>query len=124
MRPLVVFDLDGTIVESRRDLADSTNELLESFGAPRLPDADVVAMVGEGARMLVARAVRAAGLANVAIDDALARFRDIYDRRLLVHTHPYDGIPDVLRRLSDRASVAVLTNKPEGPSRRLLDAFD
>ena len=124
MRPLVVFDLDGTIVDSRRDLADSTNELLESFGAPRLPDADVVAMVGEGARMLVSRAIRAAGLAGVGVDDALARFRAIYDRRLLAHTRPYEGIPAVLRWVKEDSAVAVLTNKPEDPSRRLLDAFE
>jgi phosphoglycolate phosphatase len=122
-RPLVVLDLDGTIVDSRLDLAESTNEMLASYGARPLTVDEVTAMVGEGARMLVARALRAAA-ANADLAAALDRFREIYDRRLLVHTRPYDGIPEVLRRAAARASLAVLTNKPEAPARRLLDAFD
>lgn len=122
--PLVVFDLDGTLVDSRRDLADSTNEMLGTFGAAALPIDDVARMVGEGARVLVARALAASRLDSVAVSEALARFRAIYDRRLVVHTRPYEGIPDLVRSCAGRASLAVLTNKPEQPSRRLLEAFD
>jgi phosphoglycolate phosphatase len=122
MKALVVFDLDGTLVDSRRDLADSTNEMLASYGAPALPIEGVAAMVGEGARVLVERALAASGLAR-AVPEALDRFRAIYDRRLLIHTRPYPGIPEVVRDAAARASVALLTNKPEAPARRLLDAF-
>ena len=120
---LIVFDLDGTLVDSRLDLAESTNEMLETYGAPPLPVDLVAGLVGEGAKVLVQRALAAAGLEPDA-PDALARFREIYDRRLLVHTRPYDGIPAVVRDLARRHSLAVLTNKPEVPSRRLLEAFD
>jgi phosphoglycolate phosphatase len=121
-RTLIVFDLDGTIVDSRQDLADSTNEMLASYGAGPL-DVDVVAaMVGEGAKMLVARALRAAA-PQADLVEALARFREVYDRRLLVHTRPYDGLPAILDAAAARAALAVLTNKPEAPARRLLDAF-
>jgi 2-phosphoglycolate phosphatase len=124
MTPLVVFDLDGTLVDSRRDLADSTNELLERCGAAPLPIDAVTRMVGEGARVLVRRALAAAGLAGVDEDAALDRFRAIYDRRLLDHTRPYPGIVDTVRQCAARATLAVLTNKPAEPSRRILDTFE
>lgn len=121
--PLVVFDLDGTIVDSRLDLANSTNELLEGYGAAALPVDRIAAMVGEGARKLVERALAAAGV-HRGLDEALVRFREIYDRRLLEHTRPYPGIDAAIRVAAARARLAVLTNKPEAPSRRLLEAFD
>ena len=117
-----MFDLDGTLIDSRRDLADSTNEMLATYGAPALPLERVLSMVGEGAKILVQRALAASGLDR---DDphALDRFREIYDRNLLVHTRPYEGIPDVVAMLAARHPLGVLTNKPEAPTRRLLDAF-
>jgi len=121
--PLVVFDLDGTLIDSRQDLADSTNDVLESYGAAALPVDLVSSFVGEGARVLVERALAAAGL-NAHEPDALERFRVSYDRRLLNHTRPYDGIREVVTSAADLARLAVLTNKPESPTRRLLDAFD
>jgi phosphoglycolate phosphatase len=72
--------------------------------------------------MLVARALRA-GAPEADLAEALARFREIYDRRLLVQTRPYDGLPAVLNAAAARSALAVLTNKPEAPARRLLDAF-
>jgi phosphoglycolate phosphatase len=119
---LVVFDLDGTLVDSRLDLAESTNEMLGTYGAAPLPVDAVAAMVGEGAKVLVARALEAAGL-DADVADALTRFREIYDRRLLVHTRPYEGIEQAVSILRKAHTLAVLTNKPEAPSRRLLDAF-
>ena len=119
---LYVFDLDGTLVDSRRDLADSANELLGDCGAAALPEADIGRMVGDGAAVLVSRVFAAAGLAQPA--DALARFLAIYDRRLLNHTRPYPGIPDALRALAGRAPLALLTNKPLASTRRVLDGLD
>ena len=120
--PLLVFDLDGTLIDSRRDLADSTNELLAAHGAPPLPLEAVAGFVGDGARVLVERALAASGLA-LDLDRALADFLAIYDRRLLVHTRPYPGIVTALERVAVRAAMAVLTNKPGRPTRALLDAF-
>jgi phosphoglycolate phosphatase len=123
MPALIVFDLDGTLVDSKRDLAESTNEMLAGYGAAPLPLDHVAGFVGEGARLLVRRALAAAGL-DADSPGALDRFRDIYDRRLLNHTRPYAGVPELVRDLAGRARLAVLTNKPEAPSRRLLEAFD
>src|SRR5215831_4227335 len=84
---LVVFDLDGTLVDSQRDLAESANELLGTYGAAPLPVADITRLVGDGARVLVERVLAAAGQDPLQ-PDALERFLAIYDRRLLVHTQP------------------------------------
>src|SRR4051812_33084047 len=98
MDSLIVFDLDGTLIDSHRDLADSVNEMLASYGARPRPLDEVTKMIGEGARVLVERALAAAGL-NPAEPDALDRFRAIYDRHLLGHTRPYEGIPAVVDAL-------------------------
>ena len=120
---LVVFDLDGTLIDSRLDLAESTNEMLGTYGAAALPVDRVAMMVGEGARVLVERALAAAGL-NPSEPEALRRFLEIYGRRLLNHTRPYDGIPDAVAMLGRTHRLAVLTNKPAAPTQRLLEAFN
>ena len=119
---LIVFDLDGTLIDSRRDLAESANEMLAGYGRAPLPVDEVAAMVGEGARLLVERACRAGGLADVP-PDALARYLGIYGRRLLNHTRAYPGIGDALAQLSATATLAVLTNKPTEPAERLVTYF-
>ncbi len=120
---LLVFDLDGTLIDSRHDLAASTNEMLTSYGARPLRDDEVTAMVGEGARVLVERALAAASL-DVDAGTALDRFLTIYDRRLLDETRPYEGITDLLAWAAVRAPVAVLTNKPTRHTTRLLEALE
>lgn len=119
---LVVFDLDGTLVDSRRDIADSANETLVAYGVGPLSEEAIGRMVGDGAPVLVARAFAAAGAPEPA--DALERFLGIYNERLLEHTQPYPGIPRVLAEIGKRARVAVLTNKPLEATRRILDGLD
>ncbi len=121
-RKLLVFDLDGTLIDSQRDLADSANQMLASYGAPPLAVEAVAGMVGNGAKVLVERALAASGL-DPAEPAALGRFLEIYDRELLVHTRPYPGVVPAVEAATRLAPVAVLTNKPELPTRRLLDAF-
>jgi phosphoglycolate phosphatase len=82
---LIAFDLDGTLIDSRQDLAESTNEMLESYGAPPLPIDEVAGFVGEGA---CAGAAELAASGRSDEPDALDRFLAIYDRRLLIHTRP------------------------------------
>jgi phosphoglycolate phosphatase len=120
---VLVFDLDGTLVDSRRDIAESANELLAALDAPPLDHDEVVRMVGEGARLLVSR-VLAAGGVRADIETAFARFSAIYDRRLADHTRPYPGVVEGLERLAERFTLAVLTNKPQHHTDRLLDALD
>ena len=108
-----VFDLDGTLIDSRQDLADAANAMLATYGAPPLPVADVVAMVGEGARMLVSRALVRAACPAVDVDDALGRFLTAYDACHVASTRPYDDV----------AHVSVLTNKPQQATDRVLAAL-
>ena len=122
MAVIIVFDLDGTLIDSARDLAESIGELLESYGVAPLPIDEVVTMVGEGAPMLVRRALARAGV-DPPLDEALARYMQIYDRRLMDHTVPYDGIPETLSVVLRRGPLAVLTNKPLGPSVGILEAL-
>jgi len=119
---LIVFDLDGTLIDSRRDLADSANELIGRYGGRVLPVHEVTGMVGEGARMLIARAFRAAGL-DESPDEALPAFLEIYGRRLFDHTRPYEGVQEMLRDAAAAAPLAVLTNKPQHPADRLVAHF-
>ena len=122
MSLLFVFDLDGTLIDSRRDIADAANALLMSCGAAPIPEDRIGRMVGDGAATLIARAFKASGVERP--PDALERYLSFYDERLLAHTRPYDGIPAALDALSRRAALAVLTNKPIAPTRRLLDGLD
>jgi phosphoglycolate phosphatase len=119
---IISFDLDGTLIDSARDLAESIGELLASYGAAPLPLSDVVTMVGEGAPMLVRRALARTGL-RAGADEALARFMTIYDRRLLDHTVAYPGVREALALAVRRGPLAVLTNKPLGPSIGVLEAL-
>ena len=119
---LIVFDLDGTLIDSRRDLADAANVLLESCGAGPLSEEQIGRMVGDGAATLVARVFEASGLEQPA--DALERFLALYDQRLLDHTRPYPGMLEVLEVLGLRATLAVLTNKPLASTRRILAGLD
>src|SRR5688572_21355433 len=96
--------------------------MLEDYGAAPLPMATVVQMVGEGAPILVGRALKQSGL-NPKPDEALARFMTIYDRRLMDHTVPYDGVAETLALAMRRGPLAVLTNKPLGPSIGILEAL-
>jgi phosphoglycolate phosphatase len=119
---IIALDLDGTLIDSARDLAESIGELLEGYGAAPLPLSEVVTMVGEGAPILVRRALTEAGL-KLEPREALARFLKIYDRRLMNHTVPYEGIAESLALAVRRGPLAVLTNKPLGPSIGLLEAL-
>jgi phosphoglycolate phosphatase len=121
---LAVFDLDGTLIDSRRDLADSANEMLAGYGAGPLAEDDIASMVGCGAATLVRRVIAAAGVA-APVEDALTRFLSVYDQRLTHHTRPYDGIPGMLEELGDgEIAMALLTNKPREQSLKILETFD
>ena len=121
LRRLIAFDLDGTLIDSRRDLADSANQLLGELGAAALPEDAIGRMVGEGARVLVQRALAATGLDDSSA--ALPRFLEIYDTRLLNHTQVYEGVAEAVRLARQHARVSVLTNKPVRPSEQILEGL-
>ena len=121
LQRLIAFDLDGTLVDSRRDLADSANELITGLGGAPLAEDAIARMVGEGAAVLVRRALTAAQIPDVR--GALARFLEIYDTRLLRHTRVYEGMDDAVRLARTVGRVAILTNKPLLPTERILNGL-
>jgi phosphoglycolate phosphatase len=120
---LVVFDLDGTLVDSSRDLANAVNALLTELGAPVLSRELVTSMVGEGAAVLVKRALTEAGL-DPNTPRALERFLEHYDARLLDSTRPYPAMVDTLKVLRAQKRLAVLTNKPKRPTVEILKGLE
>lgn len=124
MRPpgAIVFDLDGTLADTRRDLAAAVNRARAGLGLAPLPLAQVASMVGEGARRLVERALPEAAEAT-AFEAAFESFLGHYDRLCLETTRLYPGVEEMLRRLGRRFPLALLTNKPEALSRRIVEGL-
>ena len=123
MIDLAVFDLDGTLVDSHQDLAFAANALVVELGGAGVSEAAVVKMVGEGAAVLVRRALTASGL-DPETPGALDRFLAIYDGCLLDRTRPYPGTIEMLEQLAPLVRLAVLTNKPARATGLMLDGLD
>jgi phosphoglycolate phosphatase len=115
---LVVLDLDGTLVDSVDDLHASVNHALATLGLPARSREEIRSFVGEGARVLVARAVAPR---DELVEPALAAWRAHYAEHCLDRTRPYPGIPALLA--GTRRTLAVLTNKPGAVSRKILDGL-
>ena len=120
---LAVFDLDGTLIDSRRDLADAANALIEEHGGSPLPVDAIAGMVGEGAARLVRRALVSAG-ATVDLERDLHRFLELYADRMLTHTRLYDGTRQMLEAVAAHAVLAILTNKPQRHTDAILEGLD
>jgi len=118
----VIFDLDGTLVDTRIDLSLAVNHVRRGLGLPDLPLDVVCRMVGEGARILVQRALGPEP--GCSIDDALARFLAYYGAHLLDHTQAYPGVRELLAALTARGVLlSVLTNKPAAMSQAIVDGL-
>jgi phosphoglycolate phosphatase len=120
---LVVFDLDGTLVDSAGDLASAVNATLERLapGTPPLPLDLIRSFVGHGAGTLVARALAQAGLPDRP-EDVLPLYLEVYRGRMLETTTLYPGVAEALDALRGHA-LAVLTNKPGDMSRAILEGL-
>jgi phosphoglycolate phosphatase len=117
---LLIFDLDGTLIDSKKDLADSVNAMRLWRGLPALPDEQVSSYVGDGAPTLVRRALPDASEKDLA--EALQYFLDYYRAHMLDATTLYPGVREGLNRLRDaRVPLAVLTNKPVKFSVQLIE---
>ena len=117
----VFFDLDGTLIDSRADLATAVNLTRLEFGLPELPAAQVASYVGEGLRVLVSRAMPDD---PVRLDEAVARARAHYGAHLLDRTTLYPGVAEALRMLGAQGWMrAVVTNKPREFVRPILEGL-
>jgi phosphoglycolate phosphatase len=126
---LLVFDLDGTLIDSRIDLCNSVNATLTHFGKPELPEAVISGYIGDGASLLVRRAFGdPEGNAHDEqyVTEALTFFLDYYRIHKLDHTFLYPGVLEsiaAIRTTYPEVLMAVLTNKPVKPSRDICDHF-
>ncbi|PYX76920.1 MAG: haloacid dehalogenase [Acidobacteria bacterium] len=125
---LVIFDLDGTLIDSRLDLVHSVNAALRHIHRPELPEEVIASYVGDGAPILIQRA-----LGGEEVDEALVRkglefFLSYYREHKLDHTTIYPGIQEALAAIQHSGNgiprkMAVLTNKPVNPSRAIVEAL-
>jgi len=121
-RHLLIFDLDGTLIDSKRDLVDSVNATLTWNGRDPLPDHVVASYVGSGAPVLIRRAFPDAAEAD--LDRLLRHFLDYYREHMLDATTLYPGVGEALDRLhSADVPMAILTNKPVRFSIRLIEGL-
>jgi phosphoglycolate phosphatase len=125
MPPILIFDLDGTLIDSAPDLHRALLRLLADKNLPPLTLAQVIGMVGDGTAMLVARAFERVGRpAGKHLPQLLARFLEIYETGIAELTQPYPGVPETLANLHAIGHrMAICTNKPDLPTRLVLDAF-
>jgi len=123
---LVIFDLDGTLVDSRLDLVHSVNAMLRNFDRAELPEAVIASYVGDGAPMLVRRALGDPD-DEAFVKEALGYFLAYYRVHKLDFTHAYEGVKEMLAAIRDsngtRREMAVLSNKPVNPSRAIVEAL-
>lgn len=124
---LVIFDLDGTLVDSRLDLANSVNAMLQHYSKPELPCDVIAGYIGDGAPMLVRRSLGDPDDEKF-VEEALGYFLAWYREHKLDNTYVYEGVKEALAAIAQSANgqprkLAVLTNKPVRPSQMIVDAL-
>ncbi len=118
---LLIFDLDGTLVDSRRDLAEAVNHARRELGFPQLALDEIMQFVGDGLRKLIQRSLSDSG--NGDVEQAIKFFRQYYGEHLLDYSHFYAGVENVLDHFSDQMKMAVVSNKPEAFSRAIVSGL-
>jgi len=125
---LVIFDLDGTLIDSRLDLVHSVNAALRHIGRPELPEDVIASYVGDGAPVLIQRALGGEQVDEATVRRGLDFFLKYYREHKLDHTTVYEGITEALAAIQNSGNgtprkMAVLSNKPVVPSRAIVKAL-
>jgi len=125
---LVIFDLDGTLIDSRLDLVHSVNAALRHIGRPELPEHVIASYVGDGAPVLIQRALGGEKIDEAVVRKGLEFFLSYYREHKLDHTTVYSGISDALAAIQNSGNgsprkLAILTNKPVIPSKAIVEAL-
>lgn len=120
---LIIFDLDGTILNTLEDLADSLNVILNQYGYPQRSLSEVRGFVGNGIRLLVKRAMPEE-LAETTLDQLHQDFIQYYQQHCMDKTRPYEGIPELLQEVRNRGyHTAVVSNKADQVVKTLCDKY-
>lgn len=125
---LVIFDLDGTLIDSRLDLVHSVNAALRHIGHAELPEHVIASYVGDGAPVLIQRALGGEKIEESVVRKGLQFFLSYYREHKLDHTTVYTGVSEALASIQKSTNgsprkLAVLTNKPVIPSKAIVEAL-
>jgi phosphoglycolate phosphatase len=123
----IVFDLDGTLIDSAPDITAALNHTLETLSLPPVPEPSVRHMIGRGAKLLIERGIEAAGttITPDGLEAAFATFLDYYGDHVADRSRPFDHVTTVLDRFAaEGIALGVATNKPQGLSDMVLEALD
>lgn len=119
----IIFDLDGTVIDTIADIAAALNRAMASFGFPERTVAEVQSFLGNGSLMLVRRAIGAENDADLCLA-VRSRFREEYEKGMFDLTKPYNGIKELLEELSSMGvKTAVVTNKDDKCAVQMIDRF-
>lgn len=119
-----IFDLDGTLLNTLDDLANSTNHVLEQFGFPTHQKDKYNYFVGNGMKKLIERVLPAEVLDTPVFDEVLSCFMEYYEQHSLDLTRPYEGIENLIENLiSSGVKVGMVTNKPHDKAIKIMDRF-
>ena len=122
MKTGILFDLDGTLLDTLEDLTDSVNYALAQYGCPPRTLENVRNFIGNGAKKLIERSLP--GLDNdPAVEDVLATYQAYYKTHSQIKTKPYDGIVDALKKISAKYPIAIVSNKPDAATKILCKEF-
>lgn len=125
MKKLVLFDLDGTLIDTLEDLGEAVNHALEAHGLPLHTTQEYRRMVGHGVRNLVQQALPTSKREDDAfVDECLAQFKSYYSAHIDVHTRPYPGMQALLTRMKENGMrLAVASNKFQEGTEHLIREF-
>lgn len=119
MKTGILWDLDGTLLDTLQDLADAVNHTMAQFGYPQRTLEEVRRFVGNGARRLIALAVPE----DADVDEVLAAFHAYYDAHCQIKTKAYDGIMEALAVLQEKYPMAIVSNKPDSAVKSLCAQY-
>ncbi len=122
MKKGILFDLDGTLLNTLEDLTDSVNYALAQYDCPPRTVEDVRNFIGNGARKLIERSLP--GKDNDPdVDEVLATYQAYYKTHSQIKTRPYDGVVEALGKIAEKYPVAIVSNKPDAPTKILCKEF-
>ena len=120
-----IFDLDGTLTNTLESMTYSVNLTLEEMGLSKITKDQCRLFVGNGARVLIEKSLKAAGDTDASrIEEGMEIYGRIFDRNCTYHVTPYEGIPEMLKALKDKGiQLAVLSNKPDRQTVKVVKAI-